>query len=184
MVAIPDANREICIFSHGRSHLIVDLSGWWSDGPDRLSSISPERVYDSRRPGFTPLSRFQVRHVEIPANVVPDNATAAVVNLTAANAVRPGYMTAFPCGEPVPNASNVNFLAGEARAVGAIVGLGQGRTFCVVADTTVHVIVDVSGYYAPAPGFGPTVGRGAEFGSPGGRQPQWHRWSAPSAGGR
>ncbi len=156
VVAIPDANREICIFSHGRSHLILDLSGWWSDGPDRLSSISPERVYDSRRPGFAPLSRFQVREVQIPSNVVPDDATAAVVNLTAANAVRPGYMTVFPCGEPVPNASNVNFLGGEARAVGAIVGLGQGRTICVVADTTVHVIVDVSGYYAPAPGFGPT----------------------------
>ncbi|HYN33441.1 MAG TPA: hypothetical protein VES40_12510, partial [Ilumatobacteraceae bacterium] len=157
VVAIPDANREICIFSHGRSHLIVDLSGWWSDGPDRLSSISPQRVYDSRRPGFTPLSRFQVREVQMPVNVIPDNATAVVVNLTAANAVQPGYMTAFPCGEPVPNASNVNFLAGEARAVGAIVGLGLGRTLCVVADTTVHVIVDVSGYYAPAPGFGPTA---------------------------
>ncbi len=157
VVAIPDANREVCIFSHGPSHLIIDLSGWWSDGPDRLSSISPERVYDSRRPGLAPLGRFRVREVQIPVSVVPDNATAAVVNLTAANAVQPGYMTAFPCGQPAPNASNVNFLAGEARAVGAIVGLGLGRTLCVIADTTVHVIVDVSGYYAPAPGFGPTA---------------------------
>jgi hypothetical protein len=157
VVAIPDANREICIYSNGRSHLIVDLSGWWSDGPDRLTSISPERVYDSRRPGFAPLSGFRVREVQIPSSVVPDTATSVVVNLTAANAIRPGYMTAFPCGQPAPTASNVNYLAGEARAVGAIVGLGLGRTLCVIADTTVHVIVDVSGYYAPAPGFGPTA---------------------------
>ena len=48
VVAIPDANREICVFSHGRSDLIIDLVGWWSDGPDRFASIEPERVYDTR----------------------------------------------------------------------------------------------------------------------------------------
>jgi hypothetical protein len=157
VVAIPDANRQICIFSHGRSDLIIDLSGWWSDGPNRFGSIAPQRVYDSRRPGLTALARFRVREVQIPTSVIPAGSTAAVVNLTAANAVRPGYMTAFPCGEPAPNASNVNFLAGEARAVGAIVKLGLGNTLCVIADTTVHVIVDVTGYYAPAPAFGPTA---------------------------
>ena len=157
VVAIPDANREICIFSNGRSNLIIDLNGWWSDGPDRFASVAPQRVYDSRRPGFAPLAPSQVREVQIPADVIATDATAAVVNLTAANGVQAGFMTAFPCGQPVPIASNVNFLAGEARAVGAIVGLGARRTLCVLADTTVHVIVDVTGYYGPAPGFGPTA---------------------------
>ncbi|HSP28717.1 MAG TPA: aryl-sulfate sulfotransferase, partial [Ilumatobacteraceae bacterium] len=157
VVAIPDANRDVCIFSHGRSDLIIDLSGWWSDGPNRFGSIAPQRVYDSRRPGFTALAPLRVREVQIPTSVIPAGSTAAVVNLTAANGVRPGFMTAFPCGEPAPNASNVNFLASEARAVGAIVKLGLGSTLCVIADTTVHVIVDVTGYYAPAPAFGPTA---------------------------
>jgi hypothetical protein len=157
VVAIPDANRQICVYSHGRSDLIIDLNGWWSDGPDRFGSIVPQRVYDSRQPGFAALAPMQVREVRIPNSVIPAGSTAAVVNLTAANAVRPGFMTAFPCGKPAPNASNVNFFAGEARAVGAIVGLGLGNTMCVIADTTVHVIVDVTGYYGPAPGFGPTA---------------------------
>ncbi len=157
VVAIPDANRQVCIFSHGRSDLIIDLSGWWSDGPSRFGSIAPQRVYDSRRPGLTALVPLRVREVQIPTSVIPAGSTAAVVNLTAANGVRPGFMTAFPCGEPAPNASNVNFLASEARAVGAIVKLGLGSTLCVIADTTVHVIVDVTGYYAPAPAFGPTA---------------------------
>ena len=126
VVAIPDANRQICVYSHGRSDLIIDLSGWWSDGPNRFGSIAPQRVYDSRQPGFTALAPLQVREVRIPTSVIPAGSSAAVVNLTAANAVRPGYMTAFPCGQPAPNASNVNFFAGEARAVGAIVGLGAG----------------------------------------------------------
>ncbi len=157
VVAIPDANRQICVYSHGRSDLIIDLSGWWSDGPNRFGSIAPKRVYDSRRAGLTALAPQQVREVQIPTSVIPDGSTAAVVNLTAANGAQPGFMTAFPCGQPVPNASNVNFLAGEARAVGAIVGLGLGNTLCVVADTTVHVIVDVTGFYGPAPAFGPTA---------------------------
>lgn len=157
VAAIPDANRQICIYSHGRSDLIIDLSGWWSDGPNRFGSIAPQRVYDSRQPGFVALAPFRVREVKIPTSVIPDGSTAAVVNLTAANGAQPGYMTAFPCGQPAPNASNVNFLAGEARAVGAIVGLGLGSTLCVLADTTVHVIVDVTGFYAPAPTYGPTA---------------------------
>jgi hypothetical protein len=157
VVAIPDANRRVCIYSHGRSDLIVDLSGWWSDGPNRFGSIAPQRVYDSRQPGLTALTRFRVREVRIPTSVIPANSAAAVVNLTAANAVQPGYMTAFPCGQLAPNASNVNFKQSEARAVGAIVGLGLGNTLCVIADTTVHVIVDVTGYYAAAPDFGPTA---------------------------
>ena len=147
VVAIPDANRQICVYSHGRSDLIIDLAGWWSDGPNRFGSIAPERVYDSRQPGLAALAPQQVREVPIPTSVIPAGSTAAVINLTAANGVQPGFMTAFPCGQPVPNASNVNFLGGEARAVGAIVGLGLGNTLCVVADTTVHVIVDVTGFY-------------------------------------
>lgn len=157
VVAIPDVNRQVCIYSHGRSDVIVDLSGWWSNGSNRFGSIAPQRVYDSRRAGFAPLQRFKVREVRIPTSVVPEGTTAAVVNLTAANAVAAGFVTAFPCGQPAPNASNVNFLADEARAVGAIVGLGLGNTLCVMADTTVHIIVDVTGYYAPAPPFGPTA---------------------------
>ncbi len=157
VVAIPDPNRQICIYSHGRSDLIVDLSGWWSDGPNRFGSIAPQRVYDSRSPGLTALAPLRVREIRIPSSVIPANSTAAVVNLTAANAVQPGFMTAFPCGQPAPNASNVNFKQSEARAVGAIVGLGLGNTLCVIADTTVHVIVDVTGFYAAAPAFGPTA---------------------------
>ena len=157
VVAIPDVNRQICVFSHGRSDLVIDLSGWWSDGPDRFGSIAPQRVYDSRQPGFSALTPFSVREIRIPTTVIPAGSTAAVVNLTAANAVQPGYMTAFPCGEQPPNASNVNFFAAEARAVGAIVGLGAGNALCVIADTTVQVIVDVTGFYAPAPDFGPSA---------------------------
>ena len=111
VVAIPDANREICIFSHGTAHLIIDLAGWWSDGPDRFASIQPTRVYDTRQPGGARLARFVTREVKIPTSVIPDGSTAAVVNLTVDRAAAAGYLTAFPCGQPAPPSSNLNFVA-------------------------------------------------------------------------
>ena len=94
------------------------------------------------------------REVKIPASVIPDGSTAAVVNLTVDRAAAAGYLTAFPCGQPAPPSSNLNFVAGEARAVAAIVGLGLGSTMCVMSDIAADVIVDVNGYYAPAPSSG------------------------------
>ena len=110
VVAIPDTNREICIFSHGTAHLIIDLAGWWSDGPDRFASIQPTRVYDTRQPGGARLARFVTREVKIPTSVIPDGSTAAVVNLTVDRAAAAGYLTAFPCGQPAPPSSNLNFV--------------------------------------------------------------------------
>ena len=114
-------------------------------------------MYDTRQPGGARLARFVTREVKIPASVIPADATAAVVNLTVDRAAAAGYLTAFPCGEPAPPSSNLNFVAGEARAVAAIVGLGLGSTMCVMSDVAADVIVDVNGYYAPAPQFGPTA---------------------------
>ena len=157
VVAVPDTGRQICIYSHGRSHLIIDLGGWWSDGPDRFASIDPERVYDSRSFGNVRLQPFRVREVVIPSTTIASDATVAVINLTATRSTRGGYMVAFPCGKPAPPASNLNFVAGEDRAVGAIVGLGPGRTLCLMSDVDTDAVVDVTGYYGPAPSFGPTA---------------------------
>ena len=157
VVAIPDANRRICIYTHATAHVIVDLSGWWGSGANRFASIAPVRAYDSRTPGRTPLEPFQPRAIEIPASAVPENAVSAVINLTSTRSDEAGYFTAYPCGGTAPNASNLNFHAGEDRAVAAIVGLAAGRQICVLSSVRSDVIVDVNGYYAPAPQFGPTA---------------------------
>lgn len=157
VVAIPDVNRQVCIYSHGRTDVIVDLEGWWSSGPDRFASIPPQRVYDSRRPGFTSLVPNQPREIQMPTSVVPADATSVVINLTTTNSTTYGFFVAYPCGSPIPNASNLNFESGEDRAVSAIVGLGPDRKICVVSNVPSNVVVDVNGYYAPAPGFGPTA---------------------------
>ncbi len=162
VVAVLDSARTVCVYTNQRSHLVIDLAGWWGPGPDRFGSIEPVRVHDSREaPGGARLPAGHIRNVAVGGGPIPADATAAVVNLTVTDATDRGWFLAFPCGNAAPLASNLNFLAGEARAVAAIVGLGESGAaagqICVQSNRDVHFIVDVVGYYGPAPGFGPTA---------------------------
>ncbi len=107
-------------------------------------------------PEAAKLPADQVRAIPLAGELLPDDATTAMVNLAVIEGVSPGFLVAFPCGTPPPLASNLNFRAGEARAIAAIVGLGPDGDLCVMSNVDVHVIVDVTGGYAPAPAFGPT----------------------------
>ncbi len=155
VVATPDVNRRVCIYTHAAAHVLVDLSGWWSQGADRYHSTAPTRIHDSRQAGGTTLEPFQPRTITVPAAVAPADATSVAINLTTTLPEAPGYFTAYPCGGEPPNASNLNFLAYEDRAVAAIVGLTPGQQFCVMSSVRSHLVIDVNGYYSPAPSFDP-----------------------------
>lgn len=156
-VARPDADGKICVFSSADSHLLVDVTGWWtSDGATRFTSIDPERVEDTRdRPGSPPVPADAVHVVDL-ATDVPSGTTAVVANLTIAGPSGNGFATAFPCGTEPPGTSNVNVVAGQARASAIIVGLDDARRLCVRASVDAHVIVDLAGYYEEQQ-FGPTI---------------------------
>ncbi len=162
VVARLDAQRRVCIYSQAGGDLVVDLAGWWSPGPDRYNSIVNARAWDSRADGTrNRLAAGAIQNVPIGGKFVPADATAAVINFTATQAVTPGWLVVFPCGNPAPLASNLNVVAVEDRAVAAIVGLGQGGDaqgqVCVKAMMDTHFVIDVTGYYAPEPSFGPAA---------------------------
>jgi hypothetical protein len=78
----------------------------------------------------------------------PPGAPAAVLNVTAAGAGGPGFLTVYPCDSTVPDASNVNYLGPEAVPNLTVARLdGQGRT-CVAASSATDVIVDLLGWFA------------------------------------
>ncbi len=161
VVAVPDTQRDVCIFSRRTSHIVIDLQGWWGPGANRFRPIEPVRAYDTRKltvPAKLP-SRA-VRNVLLAPEFVPSDATSVVINLTVAETDAAGWMLAYPCGEVAPRASNLNYEARDTRAVAVIVGLGtrnggQGE-ICITTQERTHFIVDVVGYYAPAPEFGPS----------------------------
>ena len=114
--------------------------------PTGLRRSSPSGCTTPVVPGFTPLAAFRVREVvDSGERRSPDDATAAVINLTDDQAVHPGLHDGVSrAGEPAPPSSNLNWIAGEDRAVGAIVGLGLGRTLCLMSEAPTNVIVDVT----------------------------------------
>jgi hypothetical protein len=160
----------------GSTHVIVDLAGWYGptgDGApstDRLTLLgAPERAMDTRPgpPGYAEMVLGPAgRTTPVPAGAellvdvaglggVPADATAVVLNLTAVGPTRSTYLTAFPDGEPRPVASNLNAAAG--RTIANLVVLpvdddGEVRLFNAAGST--HLIVDVTGWYAPGAGAG------------------------------
>jgi Tol biopolymer transport system component len=87
---------------------------------------------------------------------VPATATAVAVNITVVGATGLGNLRAYPGDVPPPAASSINFQAGVTRANNAMLPLSDdgAGTLGLLATVsggsgggTVHVIVDVVGYF-------------------------------------
>jgi hypothetical protein len=87
---------------------------------------------------------------------VPLNATAVVLNLTATEAIQPGFVTVYPCGTTKPNASNLNYLPNQTVANAVIADIGPDGKVCLFSNARTHVIADVNGYFTAASTFVPT----------------------------
>jgi hypothetical protein len=86
------------------------------------------------------------------AGVPADGVSAVVLNVTITGATKPGYLTVYPAGDPRPNASSINFVAGTDRAnlvtapLGTL-GTGAGTVAIYNPIGSVQVIADIVGYY-------------------------------------
>jgi hypothetical protein len=81
---------------------------------------------------------------------VPSDATAVVVSVTAVEPCADTFLTVFPCGNPLPTASMANADAFSIVANSAVVRLGVDGALCVYSLRATDVVVDVSGWIAPA----------------------------------
>ena len=84
------------------------------------------------------------------ANGLPAAATlrAVLAETTAVGPTGSGFLTVHPCVVPVPGLSMVRYASG-ANAATTVAGADDstGR-WCITASSKVHVLVDVSGYFA------------------------------------
>jgi hypothetical protein len=150
-------NGTVCLFTADNdTELIADVNGYFPANSD-YHAMTPARLLDTRRPNATVdgdsagegLRRAgTVYELQVGGRAgVPSDAAAVVLNLTAAEARGTGYATAYPCGEAIPNASNLNYGAGTPVANSAIVKVGTDGNVCLyTADTDTHLIADVNGW--------------------------------------
>ena len=118
-------------------------------------TVTPCRALDSRDPAGPfagrPLVAGEERLAAIAGRCgVPATAVAVAVNLTAVGATAMGHLRMFPAGTERPTSSSLSFRAGTTVANNAITMLGaQGAValFSGQASGTVHVVIDVVGYF-------------------------------------
>ncbi|MCE9623434.1 MAG: hypothetical protein K8R99_13930 [Actinomycetia bacterium] len=147
----------VCFFASTQTDLLVDVSGYFP-GSDALVPLGvPGRLLDTRAGGSTVDGAHQGVG-QVAANTtyalpvtnragVPAGAASVVLNVTAVSPSAGGFITAFPCGQPVPNASNLNFAAGTTIPNLVVARVGAGDQVCFFSSATTDLLVDVSGYF-------------------------------------
>jgi hypothetical protein len=145
--------------------LLVVETAQAQTGPLSFFPVTPCRLADTRGAvgpsGGPALAANQARGFPILTLCnLPSTAVAVVFNVTIVQPNRNGNLRAYPAGTPAPNASILNWLAGDgATANGAIVPVGTstppGNHVVFQNDMplpggaggTVHLIIDTSGYF-------------------------------------
>jgi hypothetical protein len=156
VVAKLGTDGDICIFTLSSAHYVVDISGYFI--PENFEPLaSPQRLLDSRPGEVTAdgaaqaigaLTAGSITRLDVSGRAgIPGDADAVVMNLTVTQPQAIGFATVFPCGQPVPNASSLNYQAGQTVANAVVAKLGTGGDVCIFTLATAHYIVDVSGYF-------------------------------------
>jgi uncharacterized repeat protein (TIGR01451 family) len=120
----------------------------------RFHTVSPCRLVDTRDAtlgGPSPLPPGPARYSAAAGPCgIPGSARAIAVNVTATEPSHSGFLKVYPANSGIPDASSMNYAPGSTRANNGVVGLDASSGFVVEvgqAAGTVHVIVDVVGYF-------------------------------------
>ncbi|MFE5582304.1 beta strand repeat-containing protein [Kitasatospora sp. NPDC056531] len=140
--------------------LVVDITGYFvRSSAAGYTPLSPSRLVDTRYGTGAPQSQvgagqaLPVRIAGAAGGQLPTSGiTAVALNVTVTNPGTAGHLTVYPGGQQAPNASNLNFTAGQTVANSVVVPVGSDGTIQVLnaAGASSDVIVDVVGYYSPA----------------------------------
>jgi uncharacterized membrane protein len=139
-----DNTGEVCVYSLHPSHIVVDVTGWFNGGFQPRSE--PHRLVDTRE-GRPAVSPSNVLRVPVTGAGAPSGATGVVLNVTAVNATREGFVTVYPCGSTRPWASSLNVIPGRAIANSVTARIDNTGEVCVYSLHPSHIVVDVTGWF-------------------------------------
>jgi hypothetical protein len=112
--------------------------------------LAPKRVLDTRDPALGgaagKLGTGRTVAIDV-GDVVPTDAVATVLSVTATSSCFAGFLTVFACGARPPT-SNVNYEVGRTTAGVAITPMMDGK-LCIFASAATDAVVDVMGAFTP-----------------------------------
>ncbi len=158
LVVVPlDSSGNARLYTFSRTHLIVDVMGYFTDGtaPQSASGlftpIRPTRLRDTRATGgpVPPAGRLVVNPLANPA-LAGTNPAALFLNVTATQATGPGFVQVYPTGAAVEGASsNLNVEAkGQTMPNAVTAALGSASQFTIFTQGGGHLIADAAGWFA------------------------------------
>jgi len=106
--------------------------------------VVPVRLLDTRLTSKLPGGG--VAAVDV-SPVAPADATGVALNVTTVDAEARGFITAYPCGSPRPDTSNVNPRIGDATPNLVVVALDSTRQVCLFTFAPTHLVVDATGWF-------------------------------------
>ncbi len=170
VIAAVGADGKVRVHNqNGQVDVIVDVLGWFPAGPGFTAAPSPARLMDTRSGGAPPfatvdgqflgagaLGAGQERALAVMGRgPVPDSGVGAVaLNVTATGPTASSWLRVYPSGASLPNASNLNFVAGQTVPNMVIAPVGVDGTVQIRNEFgQVDVIVDVLGWFPSTSGF-------------------------------
>jgi Tol biopolymer transport system component len=147
------ADGAVSLFTSSGAHLLADVAGYYTFAANarggRMFPLPPTRILDTRS-GTRPTAGAALRLPVLGRGGVPGTGVSAVVlNVTATDAARAGYVTVWPSGTERPVASNLNLeFAGQSIPNQVIVPVGPDGSVAFFTDGGTHLITDVAGWFS------------------------------------
>lgn len=90
---------------------------------------------------------------------VPADVTAVSLNVTVTNPAKAGFATVYPSGQPLPNASTVNYGPGQTRANTVVAQVGADGHVDLTNSSAgaTDLVADLDGYYTKTDASGYTT---------------------------
>jgi hypothetical protein len=161
-VIVPaDANGSIDIYAFENTDLVVDINGYFApdNGTGQLYfPVTQCRIAHTNSASFSGafggpiLGSRSTRTIPIPASGcqgIPATAKGYALNVTAipeAGRSLP-FLTVWPTGQPLPNASVLNAFEGQTVSAGFLVPAGTNGSVDVYSFLTSHMALEISGYF-------------------------------------
>jgi hypothetical protein len=144
----------VCVYASKGTDVLADLQGFAPKSSSFVATV-PERLLETRvdntqvgYSGAKPIAgqTIELRVTGAGTTAVPADAGAVFLNVTAAAADGPGFITVYPCGSPRPLASNLNPSSVDTPAL-VLAKIGEGGRVCIYTSVATHVIADIAGYF-------------------------------------
>ncbi|MFN0085967.1 MAG: PKD domain-containing protein [Blastocatellia bacterium] len=158
------------IYPTTQTDLVIDVSGYYSAEANDINGAGllfsplqrPVRLLETR-PNFNGCyttsaelaagsTRTQPARGVCDSLTVPPDAAGIIGNATVVQPAGGGWLTFWPSDAAKPTVAASNYLTGQIFNRHFIVGLGAvDGAFNIFTQATTHLVIDMSGYFAPSP---------------------------------